>query len=251
MDEANFCNGFHFHIYKAQKKHFTDHSKEPSPLHFFGCLIKGTAVVKSENKELSLVPGEVFYIPKGIRYQSRWLGENGKELQFYSFGFDIAPTRTAYALQKVHCSDTAKSLFAELCQEIPFTEKGIGKLYRFFGEVAETMERSDGSYRDATVERAMRYISRHPDHHISQAARHCGVSESGLYALFRRHTDKTPNQVRLEALCQRAVAMLSTTTLSIQEISDTVGFSSTSYFRKTLRKVTGKTPMEIRKESAL
>ena len=46
-----------------------------------------------------------------------------------------------------------------------------------------------------------------------------------------------------------AVNLLSTTNRPVQQISDAAGFSSTSYFRKLLRKYTGKTPLQIRKES--
>jgi AraC-like DNA-binding protein len=81
-------------------------------------------------------------------------------------------------------------------------------------------------------------------------ADHCGISESGLYALFKKQLGKTPNDIRAEALCQKAIGLLTTTNKSVQEISDMVGFSSTSYFRKVLRKYTGKTPLGIRKDAA-
>jgi transcriptional regulator GlxA family with amidase domain len=43
--------------------------------------------------------------------------------------------------------------------------------------------------------------------------------------------------------------MLTTTNKSVQEISDILGFSSTSYFRKILKLYTDKTPLKIRKEA--
>ncbi|MBE6762725.1 MAG: AraC family transcriptional regulator, partial [Ruminococcaceae bacterium] len=63
------------------------------------------------------------------------------------------------------------------------------------------------------------------------------------------HLDKTPNQFRNEILCEKAISLLTTTNKSVQEISDTLNFSSTSYFRKILKAHTGKTPLEIRKKS--
>ena len=44
--------------------------------------------------------------------------------------------------------------------------------------------------------------------------------------------------------------LLTTTDASVQEISDRLGFSSGSYFRKVLRSYTGKTPGQIRKHAA-
>lgn len=247
MNEANFCSGFYFHIFRFHHYHFTDLSKTPVPRHYFGCLIKGSAVIKTSNQELRLQPGEIFYIPKGLYYQSRWYGDSDNNIEFYSFGFEIAPSRESFLLQKVNCSPAASALFGELCREIPFTEKGIGMLYRFFGEVSDDMERETQLH--PMIEKATQYIFYNPNARISAVADHCGISESGLYALFKKHLGKTPNDIRTEALCEKAIRLLTTTNKSVQEISDMVGFSSTSYFRKMLRKFTGKTPLAIRKES--
>ena len=128
-------------------------------------------------------------------------------------------------------------------------ELAIGLLYHFFGLVAGQLRRADKPYRNPVVEEAVRFLEKNPSARCSQVARHCNISESAIYALFRKHTGKTPNQVRLEAQCQMAVNLLSTTNRPVQQISDAAGFSSTSYFRKLLRKYTGKTPLQIRKES--
>ncbi len=122
-------------------------------------------------------------------------------------------------------------------------------MYRFFGEVSKQMHQTKKRYSNPVVEEAIRYITHNPNVRISQVATHCGISESGLYALFKKHTGQTPNECRLRVLCDQAITLLTTTNKSIQEISDTVGFSSTSYFRKILRKHTGKTPLAIRKDS--
>ena len=251
MNEVNFCNSFLFNVFRFANYHFTDCTKRPVPRHYFGCLTKGRAVIRTQQQTLRLQPGEVFYIPKGLRYQSQWFGdEEENSIEFYSFGFQVAPTKQTYILQKLSCTTSAQALFAQLCKQIPFAEKSIGILYQFFTEVSEQMTQAQKPYSNPIVEEATRYIYYDPNIKISQVAAHCGISESGLYALFKKHTGQTPNELRLRALCSQAVELLSTTNKSIQQISDTVGFSSTSYFRKILRKYTGKTPLEIRKESA-
>ena len=248
MNDINFCNGFRFRIFRFSHYHFTDHSKSPLLSHYFGCLSKGCAIIKSDRRELHLRPGEVFYIPKGLYYQSQWFGDAQDQIEFYSFGFDIAPSRESFILQKVACTQNAKLLFSELCDEIPFTEKGIGKLYRFFGEVAEGMKKEVNLH--PVIEKATGYIFSNPNARIPAVAAHCNMSESGIYALFKKQLGKTPNELRTEAQCEKAIGLLTTTNISVQQVSDILGFSSTSYFRKVLRKHTGKTPREIRNESA-
>lgn len=87
------------------------------------------------------------------------------------------------------------------------------------------------------------------DFTMKDVATHCKISESGLYPIFQKVFQKTPLEMKQEILCEKAVQLLTTTDLSVEEISNRLLFSSSSYFRKILRKYTGKTPREIRKES--
>ena len=250
MNIENLFKQFNFNIIKFNKYHLTDNTKTPIQTHYFGCLIKGTAIIKAKDIEINLKPNEVFYIPKGLKYQSQWFSENGKTVEFYSFGFTIAPTDKSYILQKIECSERAKEIFRELCEEIPFSSKGIGKLYYFFGEISDSMIEAKKTNINKTVEKAAEIITENPYIKISEVAKICNVSESGLYILFKKHFDRTPNDLKNKVLCEKAKTLLSTTNNSVQEISDMLGFSSTSYFRKLLKKHIGKAPLEIRKESA-
>ncbi len=249
MNKSNFFKSFHFSIYSFQKYHLTDRTKTPNSCHFFACLIKGNGKIKTKDTELNLAPGEIFFIPKGLRYQSQWFREDGKEVKFFSFGFEFSPSAKSFDLQKVPCTDKAKEIFKELCEEIPTTEKGIGKLYCFFAEVSENMKETKSPHINPIVRKALEYIAENPTIRNSEIAKLCSISESGLYLIFKKHTGKTPNEIRLEVLCEKAILWLTTTNKSVQEISDTLNFSSTSYFRKVLKKFTGKTPREIRKNS--
>ena len=59
----------------------------------------------------------------------------------------------------------------------------------------------------------------------------------------------TPHALRQKILVEKAVELLTTTDIPIEEVSDRLGFSSSSYFRKILFAQTGKTPSAIRKEA--
>lgn len=218
-------------------------------MHYFGCIKKGYATITSKKETLELKPNEIFYIPKGLKYQSQWFSGNDGQIEFYSFGFEFSPIDKFFDLQKINCSKKSKKLFDELCFEIPITDKGIGKLYYFFGEIAEGMKQTQNKYTNSIVEKAMEYMVADPNIKISDIAEYCNVSTSGIYSIFKKYLNKTPNDVRLEILCEKAVLLLTTTDKSVQEISDTLGFSSTSYFRKVLKQHTDKSPREIRKAS--
>lgn len=111
------------------------------------------------------------------------------------------------------------------------------------------MQQAPDTYTNTVIENAMEYMDRHPDFKIADIAKYCSISESGIYSLFKRELNQTPNEVRLKILCKKAVLLLTTTDRSIQDISDALGFSSASYFRKTLKQHVGKTPSKIRKDA--
>lgn len=218
-------------------------------MHYFACIIKGYAEIISKNEKIQVKPNEIFYIPKGLKYQSRWFSDNNGQIEFFSFGFEYSPINKSFVLQKINCSAKLKELFDELCLEIPVTNKGIGMLYYFFGIIADSLKQAQNLSVNPTIEKATEYMTEYPNSKISDVAKYCNVSTSGIYSLFKKHFNKTPNDMRLELLCEKAVLLLTTTDKSIQQISDTLGFSSTSYFRKVLRKYLNKSPKEIRKSS--
>ena len=244
MNEIDFYNCFAFKSYEFNNHHFMDNSKNPIMHHYFGCLVSGSAIIKAKKVQLKIAPNEIFYIPKGLKYQSEWFG---KKIKFYSFGFKISPINKSFVLQKVNCSSKAKELLEELCKETDCAQKNIGKLFYFFEQVSSGMKLSESTHVNQTIQKAIDCINENPNQRISDVAKFCNVSEPGLYSLFKRHLNKTPNVVRNETLCNKAVELLTTTDKSVQEISDALGFSSTSYFRKILNAHTGKTPREIRK----
>ncbi len=55
-----------------------------------------------------------------------------------------------------------------------------------------------------------------------------------------------PNEYRQRRLCECGIELLISTDKNLEEIATLLDFSSGSYFRRVLKKHTGKTPREIR-----
>ena len=64
--------------------------------------------------------------------------------------------------------------------------------------------------------------------------------------VFRREVGLTPVRYRHTLLVQEAMGLLLRTNLTVEEISDRLGFSSSCYFRRVFSSIAGKTPREIR-----
>ncbi|MGY4760139.1 helix-turn-helix domain-containing protein [Paenibacillus caseinilyticus] len=70
-----------------------------------------------------------------------------------------------------------------------------------------------------------------------------------LIRLFRRDQHMTPIQYLWSYRVKQGLALISSTGLHIGEIAEQVGFKSSYHFARTIRRHTGKTPSEIRRES--
>lgn len=82
-----------------------------------------------------------------------------------------------------------------------------------------------------TLDSIADYFNFHPVHIIRCLKREYGI---------------TPNKAVIQVRIDNAKKMLITSNLSINKISDFVGFSSPSYFNKVFREYTGMTPKEYR-----
>ena len=101
------------------------------------------------------------------------------------------------------------------------------------------------------LERAKRYMENNPQCSAAQVCESCFISKSYLYYIFKRNMRMSPGDYRYMQLCRMAEKILLTTDKKVEDVAELLGFSSASYFRKTLKKYVGKTPKEIRKEGII
>ena len=252
MDNILFYNSFFFTTYTYKNARHTDNSSGIT-CHYIGHLRKGTArILSSEGEELLLKSGDIFYLPLGLRYHSYWYpdpnGECVAELDSYRFSYFPCQSDKRYALQKVYPNERASGILESLAADKRVLCSSIGLLYAFLGEVFPGMTAVDANPQKQLLSKAKHYISKNPDFRVPDLARHCGMSESGLYAFFKSYAQTTPIEYKNRIQTKKAIALLASTDLSIEEISDRVGFQSVAYFRKIIKAQTGKTPTEIRKE---
>ena len=252
MDNLLFYNSFAFRTISFNKPHHTDNSAG-IPRHFLARLRRGSSrIVAESGEELLLEAGDIFYLPQGLRYHSYWTPDDAEDptVEWESYSFDVFPCKSGrtYAMQKVLPTPTAVEYWNRIDPLRGVNTSSIGLLYAFLGEVFPTMVRTESDPQKELFSKAKNYIHQHPQFKVPELARHCGISESGLYAFFRSYANTTPIEVKNSVQVQKSIALLGSTDLPIEDICDLVGFRSVAYFRKILRARTGKTPSEIRHE---
>ena len=127
-----------------------------------------------------------------------------------------------------------------------------GELMRLVGWVHAISKRSNFREQgvDAMVDRA-KYMLRHPKNYpdMEAVADSLTLGYSKFRKLFKEYTGISPGQFRMQHQIRQATELLATTSLSIQQITDQLGFESTQYFSRILKKKTGRTPGSYRKIS--
>ena len=94
------------------------------------------------------------------------------------------------------------------------------------------------------------YIQLHLNEKITlcQLAEWTGYSETYLSKKFKAETGKTISEYILSLRIEQAKDLLISSSTPIQEICETLGFASQSYFGEQFRKATGMTPGEYRRD---
>jgi len=248
MDYPQLINGYWF-LTMNLGKYFHGDYRAGCIKHFITYVEKGTATFESKDITIKVKQGDLFYIPKGLPYQSFWKSDN--EIQHKSFGFDVFPEacNKNYILQKINCSEKIIEQIKNFPTNPQITSRILAQFYDIVANILPVLEQDNYDQNKRIFETAKRYIYENPDLSAPEIAKRCMISESALYKIFKKE-GTTPNLIRQKSLCEKAVLLLYTTDKSVQEISEILGFSSTSYFRKQLIKHIGKTPREIRKENS-
>lgn len=243
MNEAGSSKWFFATEFFREKYNYVDNRKGAN-YHYLAYMVEGRCKIVSADVTIEAEAGQAFYIPMGLPYESYWYGT---KIRFHSYGFRYFPEAEGKSFRLQVLPQELAQTVRDIPIRQPMDTEVLHQMFAALQKVQPHLHIQKFCSTHRAYDEARKYLYDHPDSSISDVAKHCSVSESALYAIFKKMGAKTPNDVRQEILVQKAVHLLTTTDRSVQEISELLGFSSASYFRKILHKHTGKTPREIRK----
>jgi len=126
----------------------------------------------------------------------------------------------------------------------------MGDFYRLLAQILPTLAHKRERKYDPRIRRVMDYINLHSEEElsVSSLATMCNMSVSHFHAVFRKEVGMTPIDYKNRILINHASALLLCREYeSIEDISSVLGFTSSAYFRRVFKKVTGKSPSEYRR----
>ncbi len=250
MDNTFFCNSFGFRTILIRAFRHTDNSRGIDRS-FFAKMKRGTGrILPASGGELRLCAGDVFYLPKGLKYHSYWYPDGNGAVEWDSYGFEFLPIGKdeRFVMQKIACDSETEKLLDMIKKGQTATPESVGYLYLFAASVIPDMLRDFEQPTDKTLEKARLYISENFDFKVSELAHHCSMSESSLFALFRERAGMTPVKMKQQLQLECAVSLLGSSELSVEEIANLSGFHSAAYFRKIFKEHLGVSPTEKRRE---
>ncbi len=216
-----------------------------------GYVLQGQAEFLYKGRVYTAGPGDVIYIAKGTTYYSIWHGK--PDILFYSLSLDfIDPyAQQEYAFQIVSAAalrERFDAVYRHSRDGVSF--ETLEHLYGLLGKLYPQLSSSKRNAAEKNVLPAIAYLEQHYTEkiNVAQLAGLCGFSESRFFAVFKQATNCTPIEYKQNVSIQHALEMLAETSLSVEEISRFLGFSSPSYFRRVFRSVTGQVPKELRQK---
>lgn len=247
MNDAIFSSSFYFRTITHVRFHYTD-NRAGSPSHYFAMMLNGRFRITDASGSIDIHAGEIFYIPKGVRYQSYWYGE--PEVRLISLGFHFLPNFEghAYPIQVIPFGEDAAGLFRQIAAAPRLSAREIGLFYTLTALLLPRMSYCTPCRTRQIVDTTRQYLMEHPHARAAELAKHNAISEAALYAAFQKSSDVTLNALRGQLLLERARDLLLSTDQPVESVSDELGFSSASYFRKKFKAHFGMTPGEMRKK---
>lgn len=244
MNNFLFSQSFLFTTYNYEKSHRYNASGG-TQFNFLAYMKSGYGRLTGENIELTVQPGDIFFIPYGCQYISEWHGDkiNWDSYAFLNFP---NPKDIHYPMQKLTADDHVRQLLEKFKSMKEVNCASVGMLYTIFSLLQPGMINDNESKDDMIYKKAVNYINHNLTASVPEIAKFCSISESLLYSIFKNN-GTTPMKIKKQVQLDTAVLMLQTTDLTVDDIAERCGLGSAPYLIRTLKSATGKTTREIRK----
>ncbi len=245
-----FCKSFDFNTFRFVNYKYTDNSAGIK-VHYFAYMTEGHAKICTEDETVYIKQGDLFFIPYGCKYRSYWYGS--PKIEFISLAFRFMPNfdNKHYPVQVIPYHARAAQMMQDIAVRQILDATVIGEFYSMVGLLMPRMVCRYKSRQMETVDKVKRCIVENPHMTTKDIAKKCALSESALYSLFKKHSDKSIHDIKRSVIIEKARDLLISTDHSIEELSRILCFSSSTYFRKCFKQHFGLSPREMRKRSGI
>jgi len=229
-----------------------DFTQLPRPYFNLAYMLKGSGTLREEKASITVEAGDLLFIPAGARYWVNW-----EKSQFITCHF-LFPSagpfwNKQYPLQKLCAFPEAAQWFDFMSQSYETAEQQLAVLSTFLHichRLLPLLKSQPIPASHPQIRAAVEYIDEnfHRPLTVDKLARLCHMSTSHFYACFKHAMGMTAITYKNQVAVRHAERLLATApSLSIEDISDQLGFESTAYFRRVFRTFNHCSPREYRR----
>lgn len=247
--------------YQYQDEHVVDNSELPRPHFCMGFILEGEAEFFDchRNEKIEVKKGELIFVPMLSEYVAKWKGS--PNIKYISIHFileesEIFSTQRNFMLQKVVLeeSEMLQKEFEYILKHYMGNEVSrlavLGKFYHILSVLLPKLETEKRRDIDERIASAISYIECHYKENINveEMAKVSTMSGSRFFDKFKQCVGQTPVEyLNYYRISKAIVLLLNEKDMSVENISESVGFESSSYFHRMFKRITGRTPGEYRK----
>lgn len=247
---------------RYSKKYYWD-NRERFSGYIFQYTLNGSGILKTENQTHTVKKGDAFFIktPSDTVYYFDEDNSNAPwEFIYITFEGNAVLPYYDYVVNHlgnvIHLSEyhpAVKLLFDlhfkaknELVKNAFFADS---EAFRFLCLLCDIGTISNNS-RSNLIDNAKKYIDNNYSKQITlaQTAEHLGISQSHLSREFVKYTGEQPIYYLTKVRLEKAVELLNSTNMNLDDISKICGFANCNYFSKVFKKYIKITPGEFRKQ---
>ena len=248
-------------------KFFGPSVREDYHVHF---ILHGKGTLEIGGKSYKLQRGQIFVIPPDVETYYYSDPEDPWHYTWVSFG----GTRAGYFLEKagITAENPVRDTYIEPERFLELTEKILNHheltvanellrtslLYEIIALLVESQNQQkskEGEEEvydyspDVYVNTAIEYIGEHYPHtKVSEIAAYIGISRYYLTHIFKEKLHVSPQEFLLNYRMEQANRLLRTTGLSVQAVSEKVGYENPLTFSKTFKNKFGLSPKKYREK---
>lgn len=246
--------------YHYESEHTCDFHDIPRPHFCIGLLLEGLADFISDKGEvISIVPGDLIFVPITSTYISKW--KCNPEVVYISMHFEFDPLcgiseNNHYILQKI-----SKKLIKNFEEKFTYAYeiyngnntdkmKALSIFFDVLSSIIPYLKQTKENDIDDEIKNAVEFLKLNCTKEINMAelTKHSCMSPSNFYIKFKKYMSMTPVEYKNHICIRQAMHILKKdNNLSIEEISESLGFNSYAYFRRLFKKYIGISPSEYKK----
>lgn len=206
-----------------------------------------------------ICPGQITYYEADSEnpWHYSWVGFHGLKAESCLIQANLSEDNPIFTYEK---DDFIKNCFKEMIATGSYSSgrelRLLGLLYIFLSQLIEINGRNrfpgyTSDKKDLYVKKAVEFMEMNYSRKVSivELAGSVGLDRSYFGALFKERLNMTPKEYLINLRINKACQLMDNNSLSIGDISRSVGYEDSLLFSKIFKKIKGSSPREYRKKN--